>query len=372
MTVRVLLLADTHLGFDQPTSPRVRRRRRGADFLANYERALAPAHEGAVDLVVHGGDVFHHPRVPHTLVYQAFEPLKRIADSGIPVFVVPGNHERSRIPSRRFAVHPGVNIFDAPRTVLVGKSGLRIAVSGFPYQRSGVRARFAELVKASGHGSLEADVALLCVHHCFEGATVGPADYTFRSAPDVVRAADVPNSVAAVLTGHVHRRQVLTTDLSGRRLRAPVLYPGSVERTAFAEMGEPKGYMLLDVEPHRGGGRLTGWTFEELPARPMVERELNAEGLDQASLEHSLRQLVRSVPADAVLRVKLSGRVRESARPVLAASSVRGWAPETVNLQIALPDEPRRRGPVRRTRSGPPEPTRPLQHALPLHPCGAE
>ena len=30
--IRVLLLADTHLGFDLPSKPRVERRRRGPDF----------------------------------------------------------------------------------------------------------------------------------------------------------------------------------------------------------------------------------------------------------------------------------------------------------------------------------------------------
>jgi DNA repair protein SbcD/Mre11 len=56
--IRILFLADSHLGFDLPSAPRVQRRRRGADFLANYAAALEPARAGAVDLVVHGGDVF--------------------------------------------------------------------------------------------------------------------------------------------------------------------------------------------------------------------------------------------------------------------------------------------------------------------------
>src|ERR1051326_3488848 len=99
--VRILLLADSHLGFDLPTRTRVERRRRGHDFLANYERALAPALAGEVDVVVHAGDVFDRSSVVTTLAYQAFEPLRRIASLGIPVLVVPGNHERSRLPHLR-------------------------------------------------------------------------------------------------------------------------------------------------------------------------------------------------------------------------------------------------------------------------------
>jgi len=36
--VRVLFLADTHLGFDMSFRPRVERRRRGPEFFANFER----------------------------------------------------------------------------------------------------------------------------------------------------------------------------------------------------------------------------------------------------------------------------------------------------------------------------------------------
>jgi hypothetical protein len=41
--IPILLLADTHLGFDLPFRPRIKRRRRGPDFFANFERALMPA-----------------------------------------------------------------------------------------------------------------------------------------------------------------------------------------------------------------------------------------------------------------------------------------------------------------------------------------
>ena len=63
MTIRVLFMADSHLGLDMPATTRVDRRRRGHDFLANHTRALEPALRGDVDVVVHGGDVFDLPDV---------------------------------------------------------------------------------------------------------------------------------------------------------------------------------------------------------------------------------------------------------------------------------------------------------------------
>jgi hypothetical protein len=90
-TVRILLVADTHIGFDLPRRPRVERRRRGHDFLANFERALEPALAGEVDLVVHGGDLLFRSRVPATLVETALAPLVAVAERGVPVCIVPGD-----------------------------------------------------------------------------------------------------------------------------------------------------------------------------------------------------------------------------------------------------------------------------------------
>lgn len=351
MPVRVLFLADTHLGFDLPTAPRVARRRRGPDFLANFRRALAPALARKVDLVVHGGDVFHAPRVPRTLAIQAYDALRAVAGGGVPVFVVPGNHERSRLPHPRFALHPAIRVFDAPGAFRLDVRGARVTLLGFPYHRRGVREAFGALVRSTGWRPGGEDVALLCVHQCFEGARVGPQDFTFRAAPDVIRGADIPAGVAAVLTGHVHRHQVLERDLEGRPLAAPVLYPGSTERTAFAEMGEEKGCMLLDFEPGgaRPGGRLTGRRFLGLPTRPMCVAEVDANGASAEVLARRVAAAVEEAPLDAVLRLVVRGRLEDGARAVLGAERLRAAAPAEMNVEVLLADEPR---PRRRARLG--------------------
>ena len=249
--IRVLLIADTHLG-------------RGENFFTSYERALRPAFAGEADLVVHGGDVFFRSRVKPGVVLRAFEPLKRIADSGVPVVVVPGNHERSAIPFPLLAAHPRVHILDRPRTVALNVRGIAIAVAGFPCERDSVRERFAEAVERTAWSAVPAAIRLLCLHQTVEGATVGPADFVFRGGPDVIPGRAIPQGFAAVLAGHIHRHQVLTADLRGRALAAPVFYPGATERTSAAENGEAKGCVTLEIEPDPGGGRVRTWGFQPL------------------------------------------------------------------------------------------------------------
>ena len=340
-SVRVLLLADSHLGFDLPVRPRVERRRRGLDFLANHRAALAPALDGAVDLVVHGGDVFHRSRVPKSLIYQAFQPMVEVARRGLPVLVVPGNHERSRIPHSHLAAHPRLHIFSHPRTLRIQVRGLQVAITGFPYERRNVRERFPGILQGTDWYDPGDDLRLLTFHHCVEGATVGPADFTFKTAKDVVRCEDLPTSFAAVLSGHIHRQQVLTADLRGNPLPTPVVYPGSVERTAFAEKDEVKGFMILTFSPSPEGGRLAHHEFNELPARPMAEVDIVPASAGavwrKADLDARLRQAVQSAPMNAVLRIKVQGDISEEARPLLTASCLRTLAPPSMNLDVVVP-----------------------------------
>ena len=338
----VLLLADTHLGFDQPLRPRVERRRRGVDFFANFERALEPARRGAVDLVVHGGDLLFRSKVRRELVYRAFEPLAEVAGSGVPVVLVPGNHERSAIPYPLLASHPGVHIFDRPRTVVLEIDGRDVALVGFPFQREDVRGRFGRLLGETGWLDRPAEVRLLCLHQTVEGARVGPAGYTFRRGADVIRGADIPGGFAAVLAGHIHRSQVLTTDLSGRSLAAPVLYPGSIERTSIAERHEAKGFMTLQVRPDAGGGRLESWQFHELPTRPMIDLAVDVESLDRPRLANRLRESLAALDPDAVVRLRVRGSPEPAAADLLAAAALRSLAPPTMTITFGRSGQPPR------------------------------
>jgi exonuclease SbcD len=342
--VRILLLADTHLGIDLPLHPRIERRRRGHDFFANYERALQAARDHAVHAVVHGGDVFYRRRVPANLVQAGFAPLKRLADAGVSVYVVPGNHERSAIPFPMLAEHPHVHLFDRPRTFTAQWNGVRVALAGFPFQRSGVQGAFRALLNQTGWEQADAEVNLLCVHQCFEGATVGPQHYTFRYGDEVVRAGDVPAPFAAVLAGHIHRHQVLTTDLRGRALPTPVIYPGSIERTSFAEREEEKGFVVLDVAPGDArGGVLRQWTFRALPARPMVIEEIQAGGADRAAAERLVADAIHRAPADAVLRIRVRGVPAAGGFAALRAASMRALTPPAMNVELVLVDVERPR-----------------------------
>ncbi|HEY6005184.1 MAG TPA: metallophosphoesterase [Anaeromyxobacter sp.] len=322
--MRVLFVSDTHLGLDLPARPRVLRRRRGDDFFRNFELALAPALAGEVDVVLHGGDLHYRSRVPAWLAEAALAPLREVASRGIPVLLVPGNHERSRLPCPLLALHENIHVFHGPRTVHLESRGLRVAFAGFPYA-PGVRARFPSLLEATRLDERSADLKVLCLHQCIEGATCGPGDFTFRDGDDVIRRADLPSDLAVVLSGHIHRHQVL------RRPGGPTaVYAGSVERTSFAEVGEPKGYVVVEL----AAGGVAGIELRRLPARPMVIRRVSLAGLGVAAARAEIERTVVATPADAVVQLRVDGAVAVEQEPLLAAASLRAIAGER-NVSVA-------------------------------------
>jgi exonuclease SbcD len=320
--VRVLFVSDTHIGLDWPTRPRVVRRRRGDDFFHNFERALEPARAGEVDVVVHGGDLLYRSRVPAWVAETALAPLKRIASSGIPVLLVPGNHERGRIPYPLLAVHEGLHVFDRPSSVVLDAAGVRVAFIGFPYTHD-IRRRFPQILAAASRHNTTADVHVLCLHQCVQGATCGPGNFTFRFGADVIRTADLPTDVAVTLSGHIHRHQVLRP--VGR---PPVIYAGSVERTSFAEAPETKGFVVLQLTP----SGLGSFEFRPLPARPMVARTVRFDDADPTQAHARVAAAIDSTPHDAVVHLRVQGAVPS----VLTAASLRAIS-DTRTVTLAVP-----------------------------------
>ena len=287
--------------------------------------------------MVHGGDLLYRSRVPPALVHRALEPLLRVARRGVPVFLVPGNHERSALPYPILGAYPSLFLFDRPRTFVSEVAGFRVAIGGFPFAWD-VRARFSRLLLQTGLLGAPADIRLLCIHQAVEGARVGPANFTFRHGDDVIRASELPAGIAAVLSGHIHRAQVLRVDLAGRELRAPVVYPGSVERTSFAERDEPKGCLRLELGMEgKPGGRLLRLRWQALPARPMVQIELDVGEQDAEALEAQVRRRLGELPADAVVRLRVRGSLSPGGAAVLSAGHLRALAPSEMNVDVGWP-----------------------------------
>ncbi len=331
--IKILFFADTHLGFDLPAHPRVQMRRRGDDFFANYQFLLDLALAQKVDMIIHGGDLFHRPRVHPAIIENAYTPLIHVANAGIPIYIVPGNHERAKLPPHLWLTHPNIHLFDQPKTYLQKFNHGSIALSGFPFARK-VQQKFSSLLLQTDYHHHQADCHLLCVHQAFEGAQVGPRNFTFRRGPDNIPGERIPRQFSLALSGHIHRSQHLTHALDGKPLTTPIIYPGSIERTSFAERDEEKHYVLLKIDPFFKNPR-PQIEFHPLPTRPMRKLEIPTTGLHLPQFDNLIRQKIAPLDPNTILRIQLTGPNAESFERALPAHHLRTLAPPTMNISLA-------------------------------------
>jgi exonuclease SbcD len=314
--MRLVLTADTHLGFDHPLHPRKERRRRGPDFLANFLAVVEHARTTRAHALLHAGDLFDTADPPPAVVDQAYAAMLRLAEEGTFVALVAGNHERAALPLSLLLAHPRIHVFHRPGSFRVSTSAGTLAVHGQPYVRGDLH----------GAGWLpparQADVEVSLLHQAVEGAVVGPQDFTFRAGPSVLGLPELPADVDVVACGHIHRHQVLWRHAGQRRI--PVVYPGSVERTSVAEAPEPKGFVELDLD---GAKRV----LRRVPLAARVMGGVTVDARDQHGAERELAAAVARLPADGVLHVRGSA-VRAG---LLSAAVVNAVVPPGISVFVA-------------------------------------
>ena len=181
-----------------------------------------------------------------------------------------------------------------------------LALGGFPCERENIRDRFSALVGRIGVLGARREVFDCCAstrRSRVHGSRDTPSDLArISSVAGISRAALPPCSAATSIA------LKSWTGTSRGPAFAPVLYPGSVERTSLAEKDEPKGYLILEFEAEStSGGRLERSEFRALPARPMFALTIDATGLGPEVLENEIREKLGQRPSDAVVHLRVEG-----------------------------------------------------------------
>lgn len=264
---------------------------------AFVEQALAEK----VHVVLLGGDFFERRSTPVERNACA-DWLRSMADAGLYVFGVAGNHDSpGDLILFNDVLGPRGRILDrdlktAAPALIDTLSGL--AIIGLPwiertqYATQGVTVRSvmdqaAELARAQR--AQAGRVPVLVAHVEIEGyatpAGVMPAGSTHAIPPDDPGFAPF----AYVACGHIHGHQ----SWAGGR----IAYCGSPTRSNYGEAAEEKGWVLVEIDDERPDGPPVSTRFVTLPARRM----------------HTLDYVPDIVPAGDAVRVRLACTAEEAA-----------------------------------------------------------
>ena len=321
--VKIVFFADSHLGFDFPLRPQKEKRRRGIDFFTNFDLIFDYAKTNKADLVIHGGDLFFRTRVPTPIIDMVYERIFNFAQTGIPITIVPGNHESSKLPVSLFMQHANIHYYTKPQIFQFRLNEIDFDIAGFPCVRNEVKSVFSGIVSTIQTQLRPESVKFLCMHQAIEGARVGPADFTFRQGNDVIAMDELPNNFDLILSGHIHRAQVLYM-----RNETPVIYPGSIERTAFAEKDEEKGFYEININTQKE----CSFRFIGLRTRPMIDIMLEKETYSTNSLKNEILLQINEIQPDSIIRLKMKN---SSNLPLLNVKLLDEIIPPTMNYEIS-------------------------------------
>jgi exonuclease SbcD len=324
--------ADTHLGFEitkiAQSDPGGRRNRADSMF-ENFVSIVKHGIEIGADLFIHSGDLFNKYYIPREVLDELVRPFKDLVRAGIPVLLIPGNHERSEFPFDLFHGAKNVFVFDRPKSLSLTLNGYSVGIAGFPFIREDSRRVFLKALKETEYEGLRSDFNILVTHQAFDQATVGPVDFTFREGrPDTVSRQTVPLDFEYIAAGHIHRYQILSHPL---KPGLSFVYPGSTQRMSFAEMDEEKGFVEAEVLNNRIETR-----FMPLPAYDMEIVEIDAAGLSAEDLEEAIEAQFWRFDKDLVIRFNLTGGKRLSDYPDLDYQRLRAKVPPILECQFMM------------------------------------
>ena len=332
--LKLLVLSDTHLGFDYPMRPRIKIRRRAEEFFSNFNHVLNYGVKNKVDFILHLGDLFFRCKVHNDIVKRAYSKLLSTADKGIKIIIVPGNHDCSRLPLISILSHPNIYIFERPKVFSFPFQGKNINFAGFPFIRKNLHEEFQKCQNIFKTDISTNDVNLLLMHQTVQGAQVGQINYTFGSGPDILLKKMMPQNYDLILCGHIHRHQILPFKHNNQAdFKGKVIFSGSTERTSFAEKNETKGFLKIGSDPAINNP-IEHLDFVPLPSRKMADIQIDSENSIEAVMQ-TIKLEVNELNSNSIVRLKFEKNFHQGILNQLTTGLIRSLVPESMNIEIS-------------------------------------
>ncbi len=364
--MRLLHFADLHIGVESygRPDPETGLNTRLQDFLRAFDELAEQALARQVDAVIFAGDAYKSREPSQTHQREFARRVARIAAAGIPVYLLVGNHDVPAALHRAHALEifptlavENVHVGDRLGTqVLQTRSG-PLQVTGVPWPtpaqlltREDYRGKSIvqvnEIVSDLIRQQLRAEAsridpalpAVLTAHLAMDVRNVRTASESSM----VVGQFPVffPETVALreydyVALGHHHPYQVL-------RERPPVVYAGSMQRVDFGEEKDPKGFVVVELDPALPQGeRCVSHELVEVMARRFVTVKVTPSAQDPT--DEVVERLRRAGIEDAIVRVVVELRADQQRALRSAALDAELARAHHARIQVVLVDAARTR-----------------------------
>lgn len=203
--------------------------------LGALERVIDHTINAKADFLILAGDLYDSKDRSLRALVAFRKQMERLAERGIPVFIVHGNHDPLNGWGSGFQLPPNVSTFSgrADSEPFIRRGREAACITGVSYTRERVTDNLASSFKPSAGAAYS-----IAVLHANVGHQAGHADYAPATVDELAGA-----GFDYWALGHVHTRSVLATE------PAMVVYPGNTQGRNPRESG-PRGCFQVDVDPH--------------------------------------------------------------------------------------------------------------------------
>ena len=326
--MKILHFADLHLGVENYSggiNPESGLSWRFHDFLSTFDEVVDYALSENVDLVLFCGDAYKSRDPSQTHQREFARRIWKLSSSGIPVFLLIGNHDLPNAFGRATTLEifrtldiPNVTVASSLGTYQVETKAGPLQVVALPWARKSailsreetknltfdeVNERLEQILTERLKIEIEALdrnlPAVLAAHVSLANAKPGSErgmiigrDYVLL--PSVVR----DPALDYVALGHIHKKQVLSP------ADPPVVYPGSLERIDFSEEDDEKGFFIVEIS-QKGQ---TSFEFHPVKARRFLTIKVDLGPGEPEPTQAVLRAIARRQPEikDAIVRLQVT------------------------------------------------------------------
>lgn len=325
--MKLLHTADIHLGITTfgRDDPETGLNTRLLDFRRSFEFMVERALTESVDCFLFCGDAYRTADPTPTQQKIFAEGLRPLADAGIPIVMIVGNHDHPVTFGKASALDifgyldGVVHVFDQPASTRISTPAGPLQLLALPWPiRSKVLSKDAhrgkspkalrEFIEEKYTSFIEEAAAqmdpnlptVLAGHFSVQGAEHAGSERTSLIAhePKFLASDLAVPPIDYVALGHIHQHQNRNADPGG----IPVVYPSSIERVSFKEWDERKGFVLVDIDAS-GGEKSTQFEFVETPARPFVALKIDAREAEDPTAA-ILDEIEQHDMEDAIVRVR--------------------------------------------------------------------
>ena len=348
LPMKILHTADIHLGYETHgrLDPETGLNSRLHDFARSFRFMAERAVSEDVDLFLFCGDAYRTADPTPTQQKLFAECLRPIAEAGIPIVMIVGNHDHPVSYGKASSVDifgfltGDVHIYRRPTVDRIETKAGPLQLIALPWpirsmllSKEEHRKKTPEQIRTYieelyigfvAQAATELDPALPAVlagHFTVQGAEVGGSERTSLIAhePKFTVGQLTPPGIDYVALGHIHKFQDRNREAYERGDGPPVVYPSSLERISFKEHDAEKGFVLVEITAE-GGEKRTTYTFVPTPARRFLPIEVDAR--EAADPTGKIVGTIKLADVrEAVVRVRY--RIDEAQVPMIDVRAIR-------------------------------------------------